>query len=397
MTARKILIVFPHNFFELKSGVHKRFYELVKYLHNQSFSIDLLGLKNFESNWNEKSINHPDELVNELFLYDFSDGYRKALLGKGTFLKFWKIPKKEVVMPSQIFDFAYDGMKAMFRKIVNKNKYDFIVISYVYWANLLEVDIPYRTCKVLTMEDFITQNLFDTYKGKIDVGNFLNEEIRRVNLFDRVICLSHEELSFFSRFAPSPAYYYLPIFMESKLNITSNKLYEILFVGFDNFSNKNGLAWFFDQVYPLLEKNVNILIAGKISKFAPRLPNVTCVEYFEDIGDAYAQSKITINPLQDGTGMKVKVIESMSYGLPIVNTPRGLCGIKPAILHNFITAENPVDFARQINRLITEEAYYKTQSELMSSLFENHFNVSAISRVLNDIFSVSLNEEKVSG
>jgi glycosyltransferase involved in cell wall biosynthesis len=388
MKAKKILIVFPHNFFELKSGVHKRFYELVKCLHDQSFTIDLLGLENFESNWKETKINHPEKLVNDLFLYDFSVGYRKDLLKKGTIWKKIAGKKTDSDVPSQIFDFAYDGMKSFFREIITKNKYDFILISYVYWANLLEVEIPYKTCRILTMEDFITQNLFDTYKGKIDVGKFLNEEIRRVNLFDRVICLSHEEQSFFSRFASNPVYYYLPVFMESKPKKAVAKEYDILFVGFDNFSNRNGLDWFFNGVYPLLEKNLKILIAGKISKFVPHLPNVTCVDYFEDIGDAYARSRITINPLQDGTGMKVKMIESMSYGVPIVNTPRGLCGIKPVLLHDFIIAEEPSEFARQINKLISDEAYYQTQCALMRSLFENHFEVKAISKVLNEIFAI---------
>jgi len=390
MEQKRILIVFPHNFFELKSGVHKRFYELVRHLKNEAFIIDLFGLENFESNWKETMVNYPDNLINELFLYDFSTGHNTALFKKGFFLKtlFRPVQKQKEDIPVEMFDFAYDGMKSMFHEIVAKTKYDFIVISYVYWANLLSVRIPYKTCAVLTMEDFITQNLFETFKGRIDVGQFINEEIRRVNLFDKVICLSNEELSFFSKFAPNPKYYYLPIFMKAPKKKAEKKIYDILFVGFDNSNNKKGLAWFFEKVHPLLSENLTFLIAGKISKFAPPLPNVTCIEYIEDIGEAYGKSKITINPLQDGTGMKVKVIESISYGIPVVNTPRGLCGMKPEIVNQFICAGTPSEFAHQIEKLISDDSYYETQCKMATSLFRANFEVSAITNVFDEVFTV---------
>jgi len=384
--SKHILIVFPHNFFERKSGVHKRYFEFIRYLKEKGFTIDLLGLRHFESAWKNFDLENSDNLINHLFLYNFRIGFHKQRLRSFISNLNFISNRKKSQISGRLSDYAFPGMISLFQKIIKKNKYDFIIIGYVYWANLLKENIPPNIIKVLTIEDFISKKLHEDGLSPINIEVSIKEEIERVNLFDKVICLSYEELQFFSKFAPNPEYYYLPVFMEAKSKKSEKKVYDILFIGFDNFSNRNGLKWFFDQVYPLLDKKLNILIAGKISKFAPQLPNVTCVEYFEDIGDAYARSKITINPLQDGTGMKVKVIESMSYGIPIVNTPRGLCGLKSDIVHNFIIAEDPGDFARQIEKLISDGVYYTAQSELMGSLFKKYFEVTAVSKVIDDIF-----------
>ena len=153
------------------------------------------------------------------------------------------------------------------------------------------------------------------------------------------------------------------------------------------FSNIRGLNWFFDEVRPLLKINLRVLVAGNISNAVRHLPGVTYIDYVEDIGEAYARCSITINPLQDGTGMKVKAVESMSYGVPIVSTPRGLCGFSPDILHHFIVAEDPQKFACQVERLLSDRHYYQGQCELMLSLFKLHFNVSATTSVLKDVFT----------
>jgi len=389
MTASKnILIVFPHNFFELKSGVHKRYSEFIQYLKGEGFTIDLLGLKHFESTWKNFNAENSNKQINRLFLYNFRIGFNVQRVRSFFSKLYLMLTMGKSGNNCQLPDYAFPGMISLFTKIIKKNQYDFIIIGYVYWANLLKVNIPPDVIKVLTVEDFISRKLNETSPGLINFENSIKEEIERVNLFDRVICLSYEELTFFSEFAVKPQYYYVPVFMETKPKKFEKKVYDILFIGFDNLSNRNGLKWFFEHVYPLLNKDLKILIAGQIFKSVPHFPNVSCVEYFEDIGEAYARSKITVNPMRDGTGMKVKLIESMSYGIPVVNTSHGLCGLKPDIVHNFIVADDPTVFAQQIKKLISDELFYKTQSELMVSLFEKYFEVPAVLKVLNDVFTL---------
>ncbi|MEI6884486.1 MAG: glycosyltransferase [Bacteroidota bacterium] len=384
-----ILIVFPHNFLEQKSGVNKRYFELARYLKEKGFIIDLLGLKHFESNWDTFDRDNSNKLINRLFLYNFRIGYHwqlflSLLTGLIVFKKARSFPKK-----NQLPDYAFPGMVSLFNKIVTRKKYDYIIIGYVYWANLIKNNLSQGSVNVLTIEDFISYKLIETNQQAVDLTLAIQEEVERVNLFDKVICLSYEELQFFSNHACRPEYFYIPIFMQNPPNVIKEKEYDILFIGFDNADNIEGLKWFFNHVYPFLPKDLRIIIIGKIASFAPDLQNVKKLEFIQDLTEIYAKSKVSINPLQNGTGMKVKVIESLAHGIPIVNTSKGLCGIPPDILHEFIIADDPKKFANEILHLLSDKSWYEEKCSNSKNVFAKHFELSCVRKELDRVFSPS--------
>ena len=87
----------------------------------------------------------------------------------------------------------------------------------------------------------------------------------------------------------------------------------------------------FDHVYPLLPPNINIVIIGRICKHIQERKGVTLIEFAESTGRVLPPVKIAICPMLEGTGIKIKVIEALSYGLPIVGTERAIDGF----LQNF--------------------------------------------------------------
>lgn len=385
-TPKNILIVFPHNFFELKSGVHKRYIEFVRYLKEQGFSIDLLGLKHFESTWNNFDHENSNKLINHLFLYNFRLGYNKYRLWSFLSSLNFISKKRKSKADFQLFDYAFPGMISLLNKILVKKKYDFIIIGYIYWANLLKEIKVHGVLKVLTIEDFISQKLYENRQGPLILEKLINEEVNRVNLFDKVICLSHEELRFFSGNASHPEYFFVPVFMDQPKLVTREKEYDILFIGYDNEDNRTGLQWFFEKVYPLLKSDIKIIVIGKISLYAPELPNVHRTEYIPDLGEIYAKSKISINPLQTGTGMKVKVVESIAHGIPVVNTSKGLCGMPPDILNQFIIADDPQSFANEINNLLSDPVWYDQKCNEAIKTFRNNFDAFVAKKELDKIF-----------
>ena len=384
---KKILLVFPHNFFESESGVQKRFFELVSYLKGRGFSIDLLGLKHFESKWNNFDIENSGKLIDQLYLYNFRIGYHKQLLSsKLSTLKYFLRGKRDQ-SNNEIPDYAFTGMITLYQKILKKNNYDYIIIGYVYWANLLKTNIPANIIKVLTVEDFISRKLFENNRGICSIEGLMTEEIDRVNLFDKVVCISYEELHILSDRAGNPEFYYVPVFMNKPALVNQKKEFDILFIGSGNSDNIEGLKWFFKNVYPLLQKDLNILVVGKIARYAPDLSNVKKLDFISHPGEVYPKVKISVNPLQKGTGMKVKVIESLAYGTPVVSTSRGLCGIPPDILEKFIIANDPSSFANEIHHLLTDETWYDNQCGKAKKIFESYFETEVVKKQLDKVFS----------
>ena len=138
MKSKTILVVYPHNFFARRMGIDSRYYELMKYFKLRNFSVDMLSLKNFESSWENQDAKE-ENLINELFLYDFAAGKRSIKKNwKRLFRRLFKGKAAGTIIFEQLPDYAFPGMKKKFDEISSRKQYDFILFSYVHWANLLQ-------------------------------------------------------------------------------------------------------------------------------------------------------------------------------------------------------------------------------------------------------------------
>jgi glycosyltransferase involved in cell wall biosynthesis len=380
---KNILIVFPHNFFESRSGVHKRVHELVKYLKSRGYEIDLLAAINFESKW------LPDDpfdktLVDNLFFYDYC--------AKTIFEKIREKSRRWFYgnRIGRLADFASVDLRKKFNDLLKKKKYSHILISYVYYANLIKDNpLAQNSNKMLLIEDFITSQLYDQAKGKIALGEIFEEEIRRINLFDSAICLSNDELNLFSSFAPNPKYFYVPMFMGKKNFIEREKFkYDLFFVGFDNFHNINGINWFLKEVFPKLNGKCKMLIVGKVINKIKKedFPDVEFVEFIESLEEVFQSSKLCISPLFTGSGIKIKIVEAMSYGKPVVCTSRSLIGFPQRTNCGCDIADTPEEFTSAIEKLLSDDEFYKEQRIKSSSMFAEFFDQEKVYKDLDKIF-----------
>lgn len=399
---KNILIVYPHNFFKEKSGINTRYLELLKYFKTRNFSVDMLTLTNFTSSW-ENYPNDKWDLIRDFFFYNFKKGSR-GQKQKNKKKNLWARIRKRIPFCyayTHLPDFAYGSMKNQFEKIVKRKRYDFIIISYVYWANLIKSKAIKKNCTVtvLDMSDFITLNRFDSSGGDTKIGDMLEEEIRRVNLFEKVICISEDEKFFFSQFALRPKYYYVPFFMEKNDEKTfrdTKPEYDIIFVGSDNPHNRKGIKWFFEKIFPLLQNSLRILIVGTISKHIKACHknknNVVCLLFVENLGEVYAKSKIAICPLLGGTGMKIKVVEALSFGKPVVSTSKGVTGFPSRINNGVLVGDTPGEFAELIAKLANNSDFYIKTGILAERFFLEHFEQSKVFKKLDAVFGVPMIE-----
>jgi glycosyltransferase involved in cell wall biosynthesis len=202
-----------------------------------------------------------------------------------------------------------------------------------------------------------------------------------------VICISEDERLFFSQFARKPHYSYIPFFMKKNDPLpTDVPLYDILFIASNNPHNQKGIQWFFDDVFPLLDDTVKVLIVGTISACVKNHKNVTCFSCVENPAEVYCKAKISICPLLGGTGIKIKVIESLSYGRPVVCTSKGVVGFPVKINNGCLIANTPEAFANSISRLLKEQDFYEKTSKKAKRFFKSHFEQSCVYKRLGEIF-----------
>jgi glycosyltransferase involved in cell wall biosynthesis len=137
----------------------------------------------------------------------------------------------------------------------------------------------------------------------------------------------------------------------------------LLFVGsLDWLPNADGLRFFFEQVFPLVESRVGeirIRVIGRrpprwLRAFARACPRVELTDWVDDVRNHAEGSGIFVMPLRVGGGSRVKALEAVAMGIPIVSTTVGAEGLPLEADRHYLRADTADQFADAIVRLVSE-------------------------------------------
>jgi polysaccharide biosynthesis protein PslH len=143
----------------------------------------------------------------------------------------------------------------------------------------------------------------------------------------------------------------------------------ILFCGSLNyFPNKEGLEWFYNKVLPIIQKelpDIVLTVVGNKSdtmdyKFLQDNPNIALHINVESVVPYYLQSSVAIVPLLSGSGTRLKVLEAMSMGSPVVSTDLGAEGLNFVQGKHLLIAANPEEFANHVLNLLRDKFLFNT-------------------------------------
>jgi glycosyltransferase involved in cell wall biosynthesis len=138
----------------------------------------------------------------------------------------------------------------------------------------------------------------------------------------------------------------------------------IVFVGTLGFlPNVDGVLWFVEQVLPLVRRQVPAVELALVGRLATpevrglsRLPGVSVHVDVPDVRPYVAAARVSIVPLRVGTGTRLKALESMAAGRPVVGTTVGLAGLHLETGRHALVADDAETFARDVVRVLTDDA-----------------------------------------
>ncbi len=142
----------------------------------------------------------------------------------------------------------------------------------------------------------------------------------------------------------------------------------VIFCGAMDYSpNVDALRWFFTEIHGLLlEKipQVKILIVGKnpiaeVKQYASR-QGVTVTGGVPDVRPYYRRAWLQMVPLRIGGGTRLKIVESLAIGTPVVSTTIGAQGLGLAHDCDVLLADDAESFASQIARALSDDALRHT-------------------------------------
>lgn len=131
----------------------------------------------------------------------------------------------------------------------------------------------------------------------------------------------------------------------------------LLFVGTGSYRpNERGLAWFVTDVLSQLRAvtPVRLAVVGEPPSRPIEVPEVDYVGAVPSLAPWYERSHAVIVPLFQGSGTRLKVLEAMAYGRPVVSTALGAEGLPVGADTHYLQADDAQAFSRALASVATQ-------------------------------------------
>ncbi|HZP27242.1 MAG TPA: glycosyltransferase family 4 protein [Dehalococcoidia bacterium] len=147
---------------------------------------------------------------------------------------------------------------------------------------------------------------------------------------------------------------------------------DVLYLGTLSWQpNLQGLSTFLEEAFPsfpLALPGSRLIIAGsgappRLRQLAGAYREIEMVSPAPDAESLYRRSRAFLEPVRGGGGTKLKVLNAMARGLPVVATLDGAQGIEAVSGEHLLVGQGPQELLGGLQRLMTDDALWQRLSE----------------------------------
>ncbi len=157
-------------------------------------------------------------------------------------------------------------------------------------------------------------------------------------------------------------------------------IHKLLFYGaMSRIENHESVIWLIKNVMPKLDKNYELYIIGSNPKDSLKKyenERIHVLGYVENIEPYFENCLCLIAPLLLGAGIKIKVLEALSSGLPVLTNDIGAEGIGLTDRVNYLHCESVDDYVKAIHDLSKDSNLRTMLSKNGKDYVRQYFNVS---------------------
>jgi polysaccharide biosynthesis protein PslH len=296
--------------------------------------------------------------------------------------------------------YLHDFISEEFRKTVlnsHPEKFDLIILRYPQLGYYFFKDQILRTCLskvvididdiVLMMQGRRLKQMKMSYEKIRHALEFLMMKRYFRNLRRARACLAVSEFDkqYLQTRGLAKEVFVIPNTVSvngfSRLPPLESRNLEILFCGTLSFvHNEQGILYFIDQIFQKIRKALPRTVLTIIGKNPTNrilklntVPGVSIIGSIPLTEPHYKRAAIAVVPLLNGAGTRIKILEAMAYGCPVVSTSVGAEGLEVIDGENISIGDDANTFAdRCINLLQNEKKRNEMASRAYSFVKENY-------------------------
>lgn len=283
------------------------------------------------------------------------------------------------------------------KKRIVEDLYDLVIMESIYLAAFLPIfkhyNIPVliRTHNVeadiwFSLSASSKSPLKKWYYKKLAV-QLVNAEKQILSDADGLISISHEDKKKFEELGVFTPSIVVPTVLNPSPSSADYSFEDAYFLGaMDWEPNLEGVQWLCKEVLPLLQSNFKVHLAGRklnCSSYS-EMNALVCHGEIEDAEKFINSHGTCLIPIHSGGGIKIKLLENLAHGKPIITTTKGTQGI--AVSHNeeVLIADTPEQFANAINYLGSDESKRRQLGEKAKKFIQENYSEQIINPKLID-------------
>ena len=135
----------------------------------------------------------------------------------------------------------------------------------------------------------------------------------------------------------------------------------LVFTGWlGTMANRDALAFLADEIWPALRAQLPDLTLEVVGGGIPDalrqrledIPGLRLVGEVDDVRPSFRKASIMLVPLRIGSGTRLKILEAMAQGNPVISTPKGAEGLSVSAGEHILFAETARDFRAATSTLL---------------------------------------------
>lgn len=269
--------------------------------------------------------------------------------------------------------------KTKLNKYLKTNKIDTILIEYITLDYLVS-DLHHSYTTIIDTHDLMSSRT-DSYK-KYDslpsiVLHSLEDEIEILSKYHYILSIQQNEYTLLNTKIQKEKNLLVPHAVDfKKLYTTKNEVQNITFVS--GPANAPHIVWFIENIWKYFDQtNLSLNIYGnvcnKLQKYKEKA-NIKLFGFSEELDTLYKDADLVINPVLYGSGLKIKNIEALSYGIPLLTTNEGMQGIEEGQNSAFIVANSVDEWINSILNLTFSTQLRENLSLNAIQYIQNYFS-----------------------
>jgi glycosyltransferase involved in cell wall biosynthesis len=165
-------------------------------------------------------------------------------------------------------------------------------------------------------------------------------------------------------------------------------------------ANFDAMRYFLAEIYPGIRRevsNVSLTITG--NTMGVRLKDLQLDDsvrlsgYVDDIKPVIARAAVCVVPLRQGGGTRLKILEAMALGTPVVATSKGAEGLDITPGRDILIADDPAEFAHEVIRLLRNSTLREQVTSNARRLVEQCYDWQQIGRRFVGLVETAASEQ----